>query len=64
MLLSSNNALEEDIEELRVIDYNCKAKCEDQRSSLWICKEVLITSRRRTGKCEAQAQDLIIRKEQ
>lgn len=25
MLLSSNNALEEDIEELRVIDYNCKA---------------------------------------
>ena len=56
--------MEEDIEELRVIDYNCKAKCEDQRSPLWICKEVLITSRRRTGKCEAQAQDLIIRKEQ
>lgn len=27
MLLSSNNALEEDIEELRVIDYNCKVKC-------------------------------------
>lgn len=64
MLLSSNNALEEDFEELRVIDYNYKAKCEDQRTSLWLCKEVLITSRRRTGKSEAQAQDLIIRKEQ
>lgn len=43
-----------------MLKHNYKAKKEGQRTSLVICKAVFISSRKKAGKAEAQAQDSIM----
>lgn len=49
-----------DIEGMRGLKHNYKAKNEGQRTSSVTCKAVFISSRKKAGKAEAQAQDSII----